>query len=181
MTDKNVHPTSLSALCPPPSALRPLPSDLCPPTLNGGLGGYWKYPTRSDDDPGRDLNDPGGNHANYDADWATGVNGGYIPIDDPFFTTEVGHFARPSAYGTFDQGGNVREWTEAKGGDYAYTHGGWYKSGADELEATAHRQYLLNGRATECLGFRIATPEPGGVAALIGMAAVGLLWSWRRR
>ena len=76
----------------------------------GGVtsGKYWLYPTQSDTrptaeaPPGTDVNN---GSANYD--WAVGD------------LTDVGAYtAKPSdsAYGTFDQGGNLWEWNEADRG-----------------------------------------------------------------
>ena len=75
------------------------------PTKNSpGSAGYWTYPTKSDTAPSSTFSDTGTNNANYD-------NGGYTLT--PPNTTAVGSFASsPGSYGTFDQGGNVREWTE---------------------------------------------------------------------
>jgi len=71
------------------------------PHRSGGPG-YWNYPTRSDARPDRDF--AGSNAANYH-------DGGLL--DTEYHRTEVGAFSRaPSAYGTFDQAGNVYEWTE---------------------------------------------------------------------
>ncbi|NLE58846.1 MAG: formylglycine-generating enzyme family protein, partial [Planctomycetes bacterium] len=69
--------------------------------------GYFDYPTSSDTVPGRDMADASGNNANFYID-------GSPPIDPDKRTTVVGEFQNSdSPYGTFDQGGNVREWTEA--------------------------------------------------------------------
>ena len=80
------------------------------PALNGGAGGYWLYPTRSNTAPINTLPDTG-NHANFYDDDDTGT-GGYT--DPANRLTPVGNFAlSPSAYGTFDQGGDVWQWNEA--------------------------------------------------------------------
>ena len=69
---------------------------------------YFKYATGSNALPGRDITesiDPG-NNANYNI-------GGTHTIGKPYYRTEVGEFElSDSPYGTFDQGGNVREWNE---------------------------------------------------------------------
>ena len=76
---------------------------------NGGAG-YWDYPTKSNTVPsnvGSDGYTDPGNHANY---W----NNGYT-LGSPYYRTNVGEFENSaSAYGTFDQGGNVWEWNEAE-------------------------------------------------------------------
>ena len=67
-----------------------------------GGAGYWDYPTRSDSKPSRDV--AASNAANY-------YDGNYL--DPANYFTPIGAFANsPSAYGTFDQAGNVYEGTE---------------------------------------------------------------------
>ena len=67
------------------------------PNKNSGTGGYWKYSNRSDS--------MSTTQANYL--WAhSDANGNRL--------TDVGYFSSSvSAYGTYDQGGNLWEWTEA--------------------------------------------------------------------
>jgi formylglycine-generating enzyme required for sulfatase activity len=68
---------------------------------------YYNYPTGTDSVPSNNLVDPDpGNNANFhfDDDWTVGP---------PQYFTDVGEFENsPSPYGTFDQGGNVEEWTD---------------------------------------------------------------------
>ena len=70
--------------------------------------GYWLYPTQSNTHPwSATWHDASGNNANY---YSTGT----YPIGSPYYRTDVGEFQNSaSAYGTFDQGGNVWEWNEA--------------------------------------------------------------------
>ena len=75
---------------------------------DGATANYSAYPTCSDTVPSNALidPDPGNNATRYD-------NNGYT-IGAPYYRTEVGaHENSESPYGTFDQGGNVREWNEA--------------------------------------------------------------------
>jgi len=78
---------------------------------DGATGNYYDYPTSSNDEPLiaiadaiGDVANPGSNVANYarGADW-NGLDGNL---------TSVGSAGSASAYGTFDQAGNVDEWTE---------------------------------------------------------------------
>ena len=74
----------------------------------GGIdAGYWDYPTQSNSLPLNGLANPDpGNSANY---WI-----GSYTIGGPYWRTNVGEFENSaSAYGTYDQGGNVWEWNEA--------------------------------------------------------------------
>jgi formylglycine-generating enzyme len=89
------------------------------PTLDGGEGDYWKWATRSNDLPGNisgtranQANIP--NYVNGIATFANGVvaTRNIRPSTGPNLLTTVGSFAAsPSYYGTFDQDGNVEEWT----------------------------------------------------------------------
>lgn len=143
----------------------------------GTNAGYWLYPTQSDGTPGRDLSDASGNNANYYGD--------PYPIQSPYCTTAVGEFRNSdSAYGTFDQGGNLFEWNEAIPGisDPAYRglRGGSF-SGYDGYGVSALRSSSRYGYAPHIdhlsVGFRVVSiPEPsstmallGGLAALIGL------------
>jgi formylglycine-generating enzyme len=64
--------------------------------------GYWTYPTRSDSEPVADM-PPGRTEPPGSADYA----------DVRYEVTPVGAYTRsPGPYGTFDQCGNVSEWTE---------------------------------------------------------------------
>jgi sulfatase modifying factor 1 len=69
-----------------------------------GKGGYWLYPTRSDNKPSAVPPGDAVNSANfYDRKWAA---------PDPFLTPVGGYRKAASYYGTFDQAGNVWEWME---------------------------------------------------------------------
>lgn len=99
-----------------------------------------------------------------------GVVGG--PVD-------VGSYpGSPSAYGTFDQGGNVWEWTEEVFLDVErVSQGGAYDSAANVLASNVSSGGLP-GFIYPSKGFRVAqrVPEPAGaglaaLAALAGLAA----------
>ncbi len=67
----------------------------------GNASGYWTYPTRSDDPPFAEE-PPGFDHNSANACCGTDRK-----------STEVGAYVEASSYyGTFDQAGNVEEWTE---------------------------------------------------------------------
>jgi formylglycine-generating enzyme required for sulfatase activity len=88
---------------------------------DGDTGEYFDYPSRSDFLPGRDMTEAStpGNNANY-------YNIGHL-IGTPYYRTPVGEFELSvSPYGTFDQGGNVGEWTEAANGLSRGVRGGSY-------------------------------------------------------
>jgi formylglycine-generating enzyme required for sulfatase activity len=84
---------------------------------------FWNYPTQSDTAPDITLANPN-NVANY----------------DNIFTgpTETGFFCEsPGTFGTLDQGGNVREWTEsADAGKYRIIRGGSWADSANAMLAS---------------------------------------------
>lgn len=149
------------------------------PMKNGGAGGYWEYAMQNDVlGPNTDFTHPGG--ANYfDGDYA---NGGY---EGPS-TTDVGTYVNAhSYYGTFDQSGNVSEWTEEiRFGDGRVTRGGLWdgaevylgKSGIDSIAADA---------SYPGIGFRVVSlvsvPEPSAYASVMGGFALTLVGLRRKR
>jgi formylglycine-generating enzyme required for sulfatase activity len=143
--------------------------------------GYWDYPTKSNTAPANQVlaTDPG-NSANY-----------YISnysIGSPYYRTNAGEFENSaSAYGTFDQGGNVWEWNEAivyQGTDYAYRgwRGGSFDSSYDsDLQASVRYYGTTASYEYTSVGFRVSqVPEPSSIVALLG-GIVGLLGMRRRR
>ena len=80
---------------------------------DGATGNYYEYPTASDDTPAvatadelGNVSNPGDNVANYSrgADWNSSDGN----------VTTVGSAGSTSAYGTFDQAGNVDEYTDTE-------------------------------------------------------------------
>jgi sulfatase modifying factor 1 len=140
------------------------------PNKNGlGSSGYWLYPTRSDNMPSNVLTNPDpGNSANF-------PQGGAYTIGSPYYRTPVGAFTNSaSAYGTFDQGGNVAEWTETSG------RGGGFNA---PMLISAFRSYPVGRGGTNAdIGFRIAyIPEPSNVILIFSAAALFLLLWGRKR
>jgi hypothetical protein len=125
---------------------------------DGVTGNYWDYPTRSNTEPTGEL--PGGfqlNSANFGTDQLTNV-GAYL-------------FSR-SAYSTYDQAGNIWEWTEKVSLDmFRDLAGGPFTEEPLWAIAPSWFGYLPNfGDLTT--GFRVAlVPEPSAVF----LAAVGAL------
>ncbi len=171
------------------------------PALNGNSGGYYLYPTQSNDAPGNQIgNLP--NQANYRAP----VNGTNVFSVTPNWSssqnylTEVGAFAGSSSYyGTFDQAGNVREWTEGIAtrmftqGDARQQLGGFWNDfysssswpNANNLSSLS-RPGEYPTEATLLTGFRLASPvpvpEPSITAVVSSMVlGCGVLIHRRRR
>ena len=139
---------------------------------DGPTNNYFDYPTGTDSAPSNALNQAG-NNATFYADGNT--------IGPPYYRTKFGaHQNSASAYGTFDQGGNVREWTETAINSSRVLRGGSFTFSGSELNAST-RSSDSPTYETGSLGFRIATiPEPGSLAMLAGLAIMSLA-CWRRR
>jgi formylglycine-generating enzyme len=132
-----------------------------------GNAGYWLYPTKSDSTPSNVLSAAGTNNANY---W----NNGYT--DPPNYLSAVSTFmASPSAYGTFDQGGDVCQWNEANiNGSYR-----GMRSGSFEGDGYALRSgFRYNNNPSYeryYLGFRVSqVPEPASLG-ILGFSVIGML------
>ena len=151
------------------------------PALNGGAGGYWKYATQSNILPGNVVGGTA-NQANY-AVWNGSAyvyaltNSVYSSSQN--YLTDVGAFSgSASAYGTYDQTGNVFDWNEAVilGSDRGQRGGWWGSSGT--LDSSG-RSSGNGTNETPFIGFRLASiepiPEPTGIvtgAFCLGVAAL---------
>jgi formylglycine-generating enzyme required for sulfatase activity len=153
---------------------------------------YHDYPTGTDTEPYSDnpnsLGTPdNSNVANFLKDdfTANGYNDGYAVTGSPNFPkgdfyTDVGAYTlAASPYGTFDQGGNAWEWTEAVAQvGFRYVRGGSWANGSSNLRSNfrAVEHASLADYGTQ--GFRVAAvesiPEPN-TAAITATAAVALL------
>jgi formylglycine-generating enzyme len=126
------------------------------PNKPGGAG-YWTYPTKSDTPPSNVNSETGTNNANFN-NYNNGTNN--YTLGPPYFRTNVGAFAAsPSAYATFDQGGNVFQWLESKvtigSNTYRTLRGGSYGYTATSMASTAHNGTVPSGDGPG-FGFRVA-------------------------
>lgn len=118
---------------------------------DGVTGNYWDYATSTDDVPSNDLIDPDpGNNANFSQDGQT--------LGDPYWRTVVGEFENSeSPYGTFDQAGNVCEWTETIILGYARgLRGGDLTDQSVNLRASYRNYYSPPTSSNMAFGFRVA-------------------------
>lgn len=146
--------------------------------------GYWDYPTQNNTTPSNQVLsvDPGNNANFYDNSYSIG---------SPYYLNNVGEFGNSgSAYGTFDQGGNVWEYSEyeynsqsgsciLRGGCFAD-----YGHNSEELKAC---NYMVTStwNAQALWGFRVANltpvPEPSSILTLLsGLAGLGIVLRRKR-
>jgi formylglycine-generating enzyme required for sulfatase activity len=122
---------------------------------NGVTGNYWGFATSTDNEPSNELIDPDpGNNANYNPDLGPDTH----TIGAPYWRTVVGEFENSeSPYGTFDQSGNVNEWTEAIVLDNARAlRGGDYSDDAARLHASYRCFSTPTSESASTFGFRVA-------------------------
>ncbi|MGB2821482.1 MAG: SUMF1/EgtB/PvdO family nonheme iron enzyme [Phycisphaerae bacterium] len=149
---------------------------------DGEAGVYYDYATGTDSRPSNDLVEPTdpGNNATFTRLVASGED---FTIGSPYYRTDVGaHENSESPYGTYDQSGNVSEWTETvTGSDHAARGGGWFSGnvfnpgyGLHAAERSSGPPYGLS----DLVGFRVCqVPEP----ATLCLLALGGLAGLRRR
>lgn len=163
------------------------------PTASGTTN-YWLYPMQtdsvpySDQPPGTSSPDASraGNFFNNDGS-ANGYNDGFAKTGSTSFNsatnylTAVGSYTlADSYYGTFDQGGNVVEWTQtSQDSQHLVAQAGTWGDAESRLNSS-FRGGAVPSEENQSTGFRVALiPEPGAFVAmaLAGLAACG----WRRR
>jgi hypothetical protein len=132
---------------------------------------YTTYPTASDTAPSNVLDALGTNNANF-FDPTLGFT------DPVNFLTPVGTFIdSASAWGTWDQGGDVFDWNESLIDGGRGIRGGAYHLDSSYLQSGSRLSDQPSYVGLD-IGFRVAAvPEPSSVGLLF-LAAVGLL---RRR
>jgi sulfatase modifying factor 1 len=155
---------------------------------DGVTGNYWDYATAtnitpySDQPPGSDAPDPT-NVANfgYDDGLANGYNDGWAvsgtsgpssgdssgdpPIGPPFFDssinylTDIGaYWQADSPYGTFDQGGNLGEWTETLfDSSQRVVRGGYWSGTWSSMIAWSRSESDPAEKKSTFYGFRVAS------------------------
>lgn len=161
------------------------------PTLNSGAGGYWQYTTRSNTTPGNVVGS-GTNQANFKNEFAGDAysvtqSTAYDPNQN--YLTNVGAFTNNATYyGTFDQGGNVRQWTDLNGGNafFMLIMGGDWNNGSGFLKSDwsggTPPGFISDNQIGFRLGAPVAVPEPSTCAmALAGLGFTGYTMFRRRK
>lgn len=157
----NLNGNTSSVVAPDPNALYRIPTEnewfkaaFYDPTNNR----YWTYPTRSDAPPANNLwgNVPIATYSN---------NGSYTLGNNPNASanklTGVGQTRSPSAYGTYDQGGNAGEWVDGlTTWNRGVVRGGtWIDPvSAMNISSTNNRLYPWPYQAWSVYGFRLVRP-----------------------
>ena len=141
---------------------------------------YFDYPTSSNTAPTCTKPTATSNRANcYNFDDSSQMVGD--------LTARGSYPGSPSPYGTFDQAGNVVEWTEAIVPNYPYTirisRGSGFEGGAEGNQASK-RGLGYTWVEIYSVGFRVATipggyvPEPStGLLVMVGLLGLA---GWRR-
>ncbi len=142
---------------------------------DGVTGNYWQYPTQSDTPPGKGVGNSStgeitdsGNNANWQD-----IADSPLVLGPDFWTNRVGAYVNSAGpYGTFDQGGNVREWTDTLGGDegteaFIWRGGYWGddiggNTGDYLIASNVGSNLPLEGVVSAVMGFRIVNLSAAG-------------------
>lgn len=164
------------------------------PTAQGGdSDGYWAYPMKtnsvpySDQPPGATPDNTRVGNFYHDDGVANGYDDGFAVTGSTSssssqnYLTDAGAYSSaPNFYGTFDQGGNVREWNETAVSSSARgVRGGNWLDDSNFLSSSSRSSVFFPTSENALIGFRVASiPEPSTIF-LAASAAVGLL-VWRK-
>ena len=131
---------------------------------------YWTYATQSDDVPSNVLSVTGTNNANYEA--ILGQPPTATRTDPTDWLTPVGAFAdSPSAFGTYDETGDVYQWDETAIGTSRGLRGGGFADFASDLISGTGADTGATLQNEE-VGFRVAyVPEPN-TGAILTLGAI---------
>ena len=150
---------------------------------------YYDYATKSNTIPNTNIptNDTGNS-----ANWRDGAE---YTLGSPYWTTEVGAYSlSASAYGTYDQTGNVFEWIETLESDKRIGRSSAFYSSASNM-SSSYRLTLTPSNEPFGVGFRVAgfnpteeenegdgetVPEPASLG-LVLLSVSGLVLRWARK
>ena len=128
------------------------------PRLNGGVGGYYRFATQSDATPGNRVGSEPNNMNYFLGVLSVSQSPSYYYAVQNYLTS-VGVFTKSASfYGTFDQGGNVWEWSDLDGttSPSRGLAGGHWFSGGQATETTL----VMNDKLTSAFsdrGIRLAS------------------------
>jgi sulfatase modifying factor 1 len=169
-----------------------------PAAQGGDSDNYWAYPMKTNSVP-YSVQPPGAAPDNtrlgnfyQDDGIANGYDDGYAVTGSTSFSstqnylTDAGAYtSAASFYGTFDQGGNVREWTETAPTLFSrWVRGGSWDGGSAEMAASFRRGSASSagGYNGFGFGFRVAStivPEPSGI--ILGTWGLTMIFARRQR
>ncbi len=156
---------------------------------DGVTNHYWDYPTGTDTQPSNDLIDPDpGNNANF----AIRERNDYT-LGPPYWRAEVGEFENSeSPYGTYDQAGNMREWTDdlmSEDDSDRIQQGCSYLCPINHAHANQMGQHAWGPHVgNPIVGFRVAAERlkgditgrsgtPDGIVDFVDFAALARAWA----
>ncbi len=155
----------------------------------GTHAGYWLYPTQSNTVPTSQSPPGGANSANfYSTTSGYALTGSTNYLSSYDYLTNVGAYSSAmSAYGTFDQCGEVYQWNETDtssghDGSWRESRGGSFFGTSYELDSAYRGESGVSSMGFNYVGFRVASvgtvPEPGSNALLLagGLSLLALVW-----
>ena len=147
-------------------------NEWCKAAYYSGSGGYYEYATQSNAVPGNAIgNKP--NQANYrylGSRYSTTRSTVY-EVEKNYLTNAGSYASSNSFYGTYDQSGNVSEWTSTNSGTGVLRGGHW--ADIDEFAISSREAVPTTSSGTSFYGFRLAglasdpfIPGPGEPSAI---------------
>jgi formylglycine-generating enzyme len=127
-----------------------------PAGRGGDVDNYWIYPMRSNAVPSNAVG-PLPNQANFRTTFYS-VTQSLYSVSQNYLSDAGSYTAGESYFGTFDQGGNVSEWTDAVAGGSSRIHRGGSWEGLETKLRSSDRDQATPNSGDLHLGFRVAAP-----------------------